>query len=391
MTSDMPLRDPNETQQLADERDGRRTALEEAVRVGPPVVELTRIDDLAQSDVRAWAALAELAAEPNPWYEAAWVLHAARCFPDDQIQLMTIRRGPRWLFALPLITPHGSALVGRGLLVAWRHRYSSLTTPLVDRENVDWMADVFARSLAGRLVLFRQLGTDGPFAEALHRLAESSSVRVETFSEYERATVRWNAAGAYRLEHCSGHRAKDTRRCQRAITRDFGSAPVVIDRSLDREALEEFLELEGSGWKGTSGTAILANGAHATLFREVSEDFRRAGRLELLALQAGGQTLAMQWNVRAGATVFGYKVAYDESLSRYSPGVVLEYLALDRFQAAGEGGVIDSCTSAGNRMMNEILPDRRRVGAVGVYAGVRGRVVARALRSAYAIKARRGG
>ena len=94
----------------------------------------------------------------------------------------------------------------------------------------------------------------------------------------------------------------------------------VRDRSGERDAYEEFLALERSGWKGTAGTAMASDPGHAEFFRELCSAFADAGRLQLLSLDGEQRTVAMKCNLIAGEVTYCFKIAFDEQLSQLSPG-----------------------------------------------------------------------
>jgi CelD/BcsL family acetyltransferase involved in cellulose biosynthesis len=95
---------------------------------------------------------------------------------------------------------------------------------------------------------------------------------------------------------------------------------------------------------------------------------------------AGDRPAALKCNLIAGDEVFCFKIAYDESLSRFSPGVQLEERMVQVFhEQMPETRVLDSCASPDNDMINRLWPDRRplvsyavpAVGAAG-WASARG-------------------
>jgi CelD/BcsL family acetyltransferase involved in cellulose biosynthesis len=88
-------------------------------------------------------------------------------------------------------------------------------------------------------------------------------------------------------------------------------------------------------------------------------EFADAGRLQLLELRGGGETLAMKCNLLAGDTIFCFKIAYEEKWASLSPGIQLELDMLKLFHEESEARFIDSCADANNSMINRLWPDRR--------------------------------
>ena len=154
-------------------------------------------------------------------------------------------------------------------------------------------------------------------------------------------------------------------------------------------AVEAFLALEASGWKGEAGTAM-RSAAHAEFFRETCAGFAAAGRLQLVALTGGDRSLAMQCNLRAGDGVFCFKLGVDEEFARYSPGVQLQVDNVHLFHGDETLQWADSCADPSNQMINRLWPDRRHLVSVMVPgAGALGRAGRLQARAAVAIRNRR--
>jgi hypothetical protein len=102
---------------------------------------------------------------------------------------------------------------------------------------------------------------------------------------------------------------------------------VSVDWSCTQEALEaafpQFLQVEASGWKGKSGTAIdfnpLAKGFYAGLLP--------SGRARINLLLHGNKAIAGQLGIVVGERYYLLKIGYDESYSQEAPGnLLLEHL-----------------------------------------------------------------
>jgi len=113
------------------------------------------------------------------------------------------------------------------------------------------------------------------------------------------------------------------------------------------------------------------------------------GRLQILTLGTADRAAAMQCNLTAGDTLFCFKVAYDDELARFSPGVQLELAAVDVFHAAGALALVDSCAEPDNELINGLWPDRRTLTTlVFPAAGARGRMRLSALGLGAAVRRR---
>src|SRR5690606_15906479 len=106
----------------------------------------------------------------------------------------------------------------------------------------------------------------------------------------------------------------------------------------------------------------------ATLFREVLAGAAAQGRLERLTMTLDGRPIAMLVNFVCQPGMFSFKTTYDESLAKYSPGVLLQcenLMLLGRQDIAWS----DSCAAEGHPMIDHIWRERREVGHVSIAIG----------------------
>jgi CelD/BcsL family acetyltransferase involved in cellulose biosynthesis len=352
---------------------------------------LIPLQSLSGEDLRAWDRLSQRAAEPNPFFERPFVLAAARAFAATGVFLLVVEGDGAgcWGGCLPVVPRR---ILRRPLLLsAWQHPYSFLGTPLVDSELTEEFAEALVRGVGapwpGRLLTLQRCA-DGPVLAAIEAAAIASP-RTRVFAERrsERAALERRPEPTY-LDGLSPHHRREYGRLRRRLGEELGAEVTVHDRSDSPAAVGEFLRLEASGWKGREGTAMTASG-DAELFRRLCEEFASQGRLQMLSLEAGGRVAAMKCNLKAGDALFGFKIAFDEELRRFSPGIQLEVENVDVFHQRSEL-LTDSCATPTNEMINRLWPDRRTIvklilgpgGATGWFGN-------RLLDTAYAIRTRR--
>jgi CelD/BcsL family acetyltransferase involved in cellulose biosynthesis len=311
---------------------------------------LVRLDDISDADVAAWRRLAGGACEANPFFEPDFVLAAQRAFGGGR--LLVAERDGGWIGCLPVKRPVP------GVLRVWAHSYCFLGTPLVDASHLDDAATALVGA-ARLLILDRQAG-DGPVAEAVARALRERGMVPFHESGHERAALHRRAEGDY-LAGMRPHRRREFRRQARRLEEELGAALEVHDVSADAGAADRFLVLESSGWKGRAGTALGSKPHHAAFFREICDRFRALGRLQMLEMTCGDRTVAMKCNLVAGDGVFCFKIAHDETLNRFSPGVQLEIAHVERFHCDRAERWADSCAAADNEMINRLWPDRRQI------------------------------
>ncbi|HWP23817.1 MAG TPA: GNAT family N-acetyltransferase [Candidatus Binatia bacterium] len=100
---------------------------------------------------------------------------------------------------------------------------------------------------------------------------------------------------------------------------------LVVDRCADAVAgaIQEYGDLESSGWKGRQGSAVAADNVQGRFYREMLEDFCSTGEAVIYRLRLNGQTVAADLCLERSATLFILKTAYDESIQGLSLGMLL--------------------------------------------------------------------
>lgn len=133
----------------------------------------------------------------------------------------------------------------------------------------------------------------------------------------------------------------DERGCHLVVCRDFrGSSKVKnkrnrlarigqIEYAHVREAqsiaaaVDEFITIEASGWKGAEGTAIRCRPREVAFYREVAARFALAGAAQLSLLRVGGRCIAAFYMLHTGRTLYWLKHGFHEEFAKSSPGQLL--------------------------------------------------------------------
>lgn len=73
---------------------------------------------------------------------------------------------------------------------------------------------------------------------------------------------------------------------------------------------------------------------------------------------------------------YSFKIAYDEALARFSPGVMIEIENLKRFLTDSQAEWMDSCANENHPMINSLWMERRTLVQVAIpLKGVKRRMV----------------
>ena len=333
----------------------------------------------------AWAGLAGRAVEGSVFAEPAFVLAAARHLEGgDRVRLLVARDHEGLSFALPVQATRAYKRVPVPGGLSWQHDYSYLGTPLVcpDAAAAAWAAVLAAPPAGWQWLVLPGLPTTGPVWEGLREAVTDRDVQPVSWRPQERAVVHRREAATYLDGRLRGVHRKGLRRQRRLL----GDRVELRDRTGDPAAVEDFLALEASGWKGRAGTAMAARGGHGGLLRELVRTCPEV--CQVFSLDVDGRPVAVQVNLRRGRTSWCFKTAYDEEHRGSSPGLLLMLDVLEAFHADLGLDTLDSCAVPGHPMADRVMPDRRPLATVLLPLRAPGRLAARAVPPLAALKTR---
>jgi CelD/BcsL family acetyltransferase involved in cellulose biosynthesis len=324
-----------------------------------PLAELASIAD-------DWRALTGRALEPNGFYEPAFALAAAPILGRDAHAILIWSRQPQarlvGLFPIETARRYG---IGPSVLTGWIHPFTTLGTPLVDRDMADaaiaaWLSHMAQDSRLPSVALLPIQTVDGAFCAALNRVLAARGLPHADFGRHRRAHLAPGRDRAGYLVHAFGakHRKELPRRRRRlaelgVIAHEIATSEVDILRALDR-----FFALEAGGWKGSAGTAATQRDDLRRFFRDALTGLARDRKARIDLLSVGGRAIAATIVLRSGDVMFGWKTAYDETYAKYSPGAQLMLDLTQSVLADSEITRMDSCTTADHPLMDHLWGDR---------------------------------
>ena len=337
----------------------------EAVRLDPRTLDA--------GDLTRWGELADRAIEPNPFLRPEFVLATVieRGIPGgaagrpvrlalDRL-LLVRRRGPT--LRLPL--PNVEALTDAVLPSAAR-RSSTVTC---DRGRRWVHRRRHARSAA---LLPCRSGCSLQMARSRRPWLPRPprrGIRPIVYSDFERAAWHRSADSTFPAPSSTARTVASSRGARRLLASELGGEIQVVDHTLEPGAWEAFLAMEDSGWKAERGTALGSSAADAAFFRRMCAGMSAAGRLEVVGLEVGGRTVAMECHLVDGDVLYSFKIAHDPAFRKFSPGTQLKYRVIERLAERGLR-LADSCAVPGQRPhepavarsapdADRALPDRR--------------------------------
>jgi CelD/BcsL family acetyltransferase involved in cellulose biosynthesis len=219
------------------------------------------------------------------------------------------------------------------------------------------------RSGGESLVEWGLVAADGAFHEALAEALEDTRGRSFVAHKVTRAVLRPRGdAEAFLAAALPGKSRKEFRRLERRLAESGELRYAAVDSDAEIEGwIDDFLMLEAGGWKGAHGSAFNCTDENRRFFSRIAREAARRGRLMMLGLHVGGRPVALKCNLLAADGSFAFKIAYDESFARFSPGMLLELENIRRFHQRPELQWMDSCADPEHFMLNRLWLDRREL------------------------------
>lgn len=251
------------------------------------------------------------------------------------------------------------------LLLGWTHPFAPLGTPLVDRDAMVEVAAAVLDHVAGdaalpKLLLLPLLPEAGPVAQALRAAADTRGGTHAAHARHLRAALTPGAPGTCGLDQTIGtKRFREYNRLHRRLA-ETGQIDFILARAPAdvAAALQRFLALEVQGWKGAAGTALIANTALRDFAETAIEALARQGQALVADLQLGGQTIAAVVALQSGSSVWTWKIAYDEEMARFSPGLQVMTALTGALLADPVVVLVDSCAIPDHPMIDRLWHDR---------------------------------
>lgn len=326
---------------------------------------------IAAVDPCQWRALAQRAIEPNGYYLPGWELAVsatARGRTDAAALTAHDRTSRRLIGLLPVISLWRAFGIPLPALVS-AHPYGTLCSPLIDRDRAGDAATRLlrhARESGAHALVLRDVALDGAAMTALKEAMARDGLRPRVLSSYVRASLDATQDGENLLRAAVGaKKLKELRRLRHRLA-EHGTVTFDIARRPDEigAALETFLALEASGWKGKRGTALIQHDGDAAFIRRAVPALASTAQCEVITLRAGATAIASGLVLRHQDRAFFFKLGIDERFAKYSPGVQLT-LDLTRHLCADPTiASADSTAGADHPMINPIWRGRFAIGDV---------------------------
>jgi len=333
-----------------------------------------------------WKDLEQCALEPAPAAAMQWLppamVHLDEAQKPAHFRVDDPRTGRPVLIA-GLRKTRRFGLLGRLVTSRWSEFFFS-GLPLLragdEARGLDGLLETVKKSGAAALEL-AAIPARGPFMTALEAHARENGLALIRLDAWERAALDATARpDDWWRNDIPKRRRKEYARLMRRL-KEAGEVSFESLREGEDLApwLDGFFSLEAEGWKGRAGTAIACDPAMRRFVISALRAHHAAGRLRFWRLRLDGEVIGTLFGYVIGGQLWLGKMAYAESLARFSPGVLLMIEATRAILADAAITRADSCADPNHPMIDHLWRGRLAMADVLIATPGTGRVRIRLL------------
>jgi hypothetical protein len=338
------------------------------------------LSPLAAVAVNPWRTLAERAIEPNGYYLPEWELavnasargrtgvSALAAWSDGSQTQQTQDDAARLIGLVPAVSLWRACKIPLPALVS-AEPYGTLCTPLLDSGMANEAAARVmrqAREAGAHALILRDVALDGAAVRAFTEVSRQGGMRPRMLHSHLRACLDATRDAEALLHDALGAKKLKELRRQRHRLAEHGAVHFDVARTPSdvTAAVETFMALEASGWKGKRGTALIQDDGDASFARRATVALAATGQCQIVTLRAGDAPVAAAIVLRHQDRAFYFKLGVDERFAKFSPGVQLT-LDLTRHLCADPAiATADSTAGPDHPMINPIWRGRFAIGDV---------------------------
>ncbi len=224
---------------------------------------------------------------------------------------------------------------------------------------------------------FRSVPAGGPLHQALVDGLNSGGHAFRLGEAHTRGLLcRDRDADAYISSALSAESRQKLRKSEKKLQEHGHVTHRVLQPGDDVQGwIDEFLQVEASGWKGARGSALNCSEKNRRFINEAFASAFSRHRLVMVGIDVDGRPVARYSGFIAGEGAFAFKTAYDEAFRRFAPGLLAELDMIHAFHALPGVRWMDSITGPTNSTINRLWKHRLVVQRLAVGLGAGGELV----------------
>ena len=287
-----------------------------------------------------WNRLLSESDDTNPFSSFEWILSWWRAFGHaHRMYILVIKEKGRVVGIAPLKQTIRTGLFGAIKTISF------LGTPNAD--YCDFIG-IDKELIAERVVGYLKDNRQDWIKIELSQIPESTNTRMALLNSLKRHRFNFNSniietclafAGIGASDFRKGYLFSRSRSLKRSIKQldEMGGLKLNVLTEPDdiRKHLSLFFQFHYNRWKGTSTPSKFNDYDNIVFYRELVDNMAPNGKIQLLTLTAGEQTLSYCFNFTANKIVYLYTLAHDCYLNSRSPGKILIYFQAEQFLSEG--------------------------------------------------------
>ena len=332
------------------------------------------IDDISDLDrwLVPWSELLQNVSTENVFYDSIFLIPAIKHLASSgEVAIWILEDEGNLIALMPIKVEDGPKWMPGKILTNWLHLHCYLGNPLVRqgfeveflRRFYQWFGQRENRFSHARVFCWQWIQINSDLGQALGQgpesFPESYLIRKQKRPFYERGrdgaiALKENMSSKYRKEfNRKWNRLQDIGEVR------FKSQSHVSDPD---EWKQNFLTLEGSGWKGRQGSSIRSSEKETLFFDEIFRAGIEQNRVLTSCLYLNEKLIAGAFDLRSQQGSFCFKICYDEEHSKMSPGALLQLRFAEEVQQNEELDFVDSCSGSENTPLGRIWAGRIEIG-----------------------------
>lgn len=313
-----------------------------------------------------WNILLDESIHRNLFYDADYLVPAIKHFGEKQVKVLVVeaprKSNPNGTPVLCGLVPiRQTRIYGMPLKTSqfWQHNHCYDCTPLLRHDCAEQVFRLIVQYLTdseqNRLLSLEYVSNNSQFANLLTNFISENNRGCFFRDTFTRAAFKSECdLKTYQQLHISKNTRKKTNRLWRNLAKKGHVETIHISAAEDSErAIQSFLKLEMSGWKGKSGSALACNANEEAFFTEMVTRSMQNGKLSFFGLSLDGRPISLLCDLSSKAVSYAYKTAYDNQYSEFSPGFLAEFHNIENMYDCGVS-LSDSCTASDNQTINRL-------------------------------------
>ncbi|MEE9374770.1 MAG: GNAT family N-acetyltransferase, partial [Rhizobiaceae bacterium] len=246
------------------------------------------------------------------------------------------------------------------------NEYMPIGTPLIDKDCSGEACETLLRLLSDpnlglpHIIDFTHQRQTSESFKSLQEAALNLGLKTRQSTTQQRAALFSNQNCDDYIRSSLG--AKRTRELNRQLRKlsEAGDVEFSVDKLEEDvlDAFEGFMTLELKGWKGRRGTALYNHKKIAAFSRQIVAELAMKNGCEIYTFKHNQQIIAALIMLGRDGHLVPWKMAYNEELGRYSPGMQLMVKATESLTKHHDFIEADSLAVQDHWMMNHIWTDR---------------------------------